>query len=110
METNDAANIFASLSQPTRLDVFRLLIKAGPEGMSSGDLGEHLGVKPNTMSVNLKQLLHSGLVRNQRHGRQIYYYADMNAVGGLLSYLLQDCCGGRPELCDAVINEVACSC
>ncbi|WP_319532275.1 helix-turn-helix domain-containing protein [uncultured Cohaesibacter sp.] len=110
MDTNSAATIFASLSQPTRLDVFRMLIEAGPDGMSSGDIGDRMGIKPNTMSVNLKQLLHSGLVRNERRGRQVYYFADMAAVGSLLSYLMQDCCGGRPELCSPVINELACGC
>ena len=110
MDIINATTIFATLSQPTRLEVFRLLIKAGPDGMSSGDLGVSLNVKANTMSMNLKHLLHSGLVRNERHGRQIRYFADMSAVGSLLSYLMQDCCGGKPELCDPIIKQIACAC
>ena len=110
MDTNDATPLFATLSQSTRLDVFRLLIKTGPEGMTSGELSTALDVKPNTMSMNLKQLLHSGLVSNERRGRNIHYFADMNAVGALLSFLLEDCCGGQPELCQSVIKKIGCGC
>lgn len=97
---------FNALGQETRLQVFRLLIKAGDDGLPAGEIGEQLGVRQNTMSANLNVLLNSGLVRNERHGRTIRYFSDFDAVRGLLSFLMEDCCGGRPELCKPVLDEV----
>ncbi|MCZ4287245.1 ArsR/SmtB family transcription factor [Hoeflea alexandrii] len=110
MESFKAVPAFSALSQQTRLDVFRLLIKAGAEGFLAGDLGEQLDVRQNTMSANLTVLLNAGLVRNERQGRTVRYFADFDAVRGLLAFLLEDCCGGRPELCQPVIDEIACAC
>ncbi|CTQ58183.1 ArsR/SmtB family transcription factor [Roseibium album] len=108
MDINEALSAFGALSQKTRLDVFRLLINAGPEGMSAGDIGEALGVRQNTMSANLSVLLQAGLVRNEREGRSIRYYADMDGTKELLTYLVADCCGGHPELCAQVMEAIAC--
>jgi len=108
MDRKDALAAFAALSQPTRLDVFRLLIRAGRDGMLSGEIGTALGVRQNTMSANLSVLLNAGLVRNVREGRSIRYFADLDGVRGLLAFLMQDCCGGHPELCQSVIEEIAC--
>lgn len=105
-----ALTAFSALSQPTRLDVFRLLVKAGADGMSAGDIGESLGVRQNTMSANLSILAHSGLIRKERQGRSIRYFAEMDGMRGLLAFLMEDCCGGRPELCQPLINEIACPC
>lgn len=110
MDKTCALDAFAALSQPTRLDVFRLLIRAGGEGMSAGDISETLGVRQNTMSANLSILARSGLIRNERRGRSIRYFADMEGLRGLLAYLLEDCCGGSPELCQPFIDELACVC
>lgn len=110
MDKNTALDAFAALSQSTRLDVFRLLIKAGDVGMSAGDISATLDVRQNTMSANLSILTQSGLIRNQRQGRSIRYFADMDGMRGLLGFLMQDCCGGHPELCQPVINELACAC
>lgn len=110
MEVNRALSAFAALSQQTRLDVFRLLIKAGPDGVPAGEIADRLEVRQNTMSANLAVLLNSGLVRNERHGRTIRYFADFDAVRGLLAFLMEDCCGGRPELCQPVIEAIACDC
>lgn len=109
MDRNDALNAFAALSQPTRLDVFRLLVKAGDEGMLAGQVSEALEVRQNTMSANLAILAQSGLIRNRREGRNIRYFADMDGMRGLLAFLMEDCCGGRPELCQPVIDEIACA-
>ncbi|WP_375263448.1 ArsR/SmtB family transcription factor [Palleronia sp.] len=108
MDKESALEAFAALSQSTRLDVFRLLIKAGEAGMSAGDIGTTLGVRQNTMSANLSILARSGLIRNEREGRSIRYFADMNGVRGLLAFLMKDCCAGRPELCQPVIDAIAC--
>ncbi|WP_089273931.1 ArsR/SmtB family transcription factor [Puniceibacterium sediminis] len=110
MDKSNALDAFAALSQSTRLDVFRLLIKAGEGGMSAGDISETLGVRQNTMSANLSVLARSGLIRNQREGRSIRYFANMDGMRGLLAFLMEDCCGGRPELCQPVIKEIACAC
>lgn len=108
MDINDALSAFGALSQKTRLDVFRLLLNAGPEGMSAGDVGEALGVRQNTMSANLSVLLQAGLVRNEREGRSIRYYADLDGTRDLLTFLMADCCGGHPELCARVIETITC--
>lgn len=110
MDKFDALNAFAALSQTTRLDVFRLLIKVGDAGMSAGEIGDTLGVRQNTMSTNLAILTRSGLIRSEREGRTIRYSADMDGMRGLLAFLMEDCCGGRPEKCQPVINELACTC
>lgn len=110
MDKLDALNCFSALSQQTRLDVFRLLVKAGAQGLLSGEIGEKLDVRQNTMSANLAVLLNSGLVRNERQGRTIRYYADFDAMRGLLGFLMEDCCGGRSELCQPVIDEIICAC
>ena len=109
MDKDSALGAFAALSQPTRLDVFRLLVKAGDEGMFAGQVSDALDVRQNTMSANLSILAKSGLIRNEREGRSIRYFADMDGMRGLLAFLMEDCCGGRPELCQPVINEIACA-
>jgi ArsR family transcriptional regulator len=110
MDKLDALAAFAALSQPTRLDVFRLLMTAGNDGLLSGEIGERLGVKQNTMSANLAVLARSGLVRNEREGRNIRYFADLDGIRSLLGFLMEDCCGGRPELCQPVIDQIANAC
>ena len=110
MDKLDALESFAALSQQTRLDVFRLLIKAGPEGMLSGEIGDALAVKQNTMSANLSVLLNAGLVRKQRDGRTIRYFISFEAIRDLISFLMEDCCGGRPEICAPLLNDLRLSC
>ncbi len=109
MDKSDCLKVFSALSQATRLDVFRLLIKAGADGLPAGEINERLGVRQNTMSTNLSILLQAGLVKNRREGRSVRYVADMSAVRGLLAFLMEDCCGGHPELCQPLIEQIACS-
>ncbi|MEI9902826.1 MAG: metalloregulator ArsR/SmtB family transcription factor [Asticcacaulis sp.] len=108
MDKDGALTAFAALSQETRLDVLRLLIEAGPEGVPAGDIGVKLGVRQNTMSANLAVLAHAGLVRTRREGRNIRYAADVETVRGLLDFLMRDCCGGRPELCAPQTSACGC--
>lgn len=110
MDKKNVLNAFAALSQETRLDVFRLLVKAGTQGLAAGEIAEKLGVRQNTMSANLSVLLNAGLVRNERQGRSIRYFSDFESVRGLLAFLMEDCCGGRPEICQPVIDEIAFAC
>jgi DNA-binding transcriptional ArsR family regulator len=110
MDKKRALEALAALGQDTRLDAFRLLVQVGPEGMPAGEIGERLGVRQNTMSANLQVLSHAGLIRSEREGRNIRYFADMDGLKGLLSYLLEDCCGGAPEMCQPVISKLTCVC
>jgi len=110
MEETQALAAFAALSQPTRLQALRLLIQRGPEGMAAGEIAEALAVKQNTLSANLALLLNAGLISNERQGRSIRYRADIEGLRGLLAFLLQDCCGGRSELCQPLLDEIACAC
>lgn len=110
MDILKATQSFSALSQPARLDAYRLLIKAGDTGVMAGEIAERLGMRQNTMSANLAVLLHAGLVRNERQGRSIRYFADFEAMRGLLAFLMEECCGGKPELCQPIIDEIACAC
>ena len=78
--------------------------------MTAGEISDTLGVRQNTMSANLSILSRAGLIRNRREGRSIRYFANMDGMRGLLAFLMEDCCGGHPELCQPVINELACDC
>ncbi|WP_417678327.1 ArsR/SmtB family transcription factor [Roseibium sp.] len=104
MKKELALDALAALGQETRLDVFRLLVKAGKEGMPAGAISDALDVRPNTLSTHLGVLSRSGLVNAERDGRSILYRADLAAMGDLVTYLLQDCCGGQPELCAPVLS------
>ena len=110
MDTKTACDIFSALSQPTRVEALRILIKTGANGMLAGDLGDLMEVRQNTMSSNLSVLLQAGLVRNEREGRSIRYFADFDGLRGVLGFLMEDCCGGTPDLCQPVIDEIACGC
>jgi DNA-binding transcriptional ArsR family regulator len=107
MDMTSATFAFAALAQPTRLEVFGLLVKAGPDGMAAGEIADALGVRQNTMSANLAVLLRAGLVTNRREGRTIRYHADIAAMAALIGFLVTDCCGGKPEHCAPLLNLVA---
>ncbi len=108
MDNSETLAAFSALSQQTRLDVFRLLVKAGADGVLSGEISGRLNVRQNTMSANLTVLLNAGLVRNERRGRTIRYFANFGALRGLLAFLMEDCCNGNPQICQPVIDEIAC--
>ncbi|EAR51685.1 transcriptional regulator, ArsR family protein [Oceanicola granulosus HTCC2516] len=99
METTEAATLFAALSQPVRLSVLRALICAGPEGMTAGNIAAAQGAKANTMSSHLSVLSAAGLVQSVREGRHIRYSARPERIGEVLSFLIDDCCGGEPGRC-----------
>ena len=108
MDKNFALNAFDALSQETRLDALRLLIQAGPEGLPAGEIGERLGIKQNTMSVNLQILAQAGLITSARDGRFIRYAPSYDAIQGVILFLMKDCCGGRKELCQPVLGQMRC--
>ena len=99
METNDAVKRLSALAQDARLEVFCLLVKAGPEGLAAGEIARTLKTAPNTTSAQLLVLSNAGLVRARRAGRSIIYSIDYEAMDALLVYLTEDCCGGRKEIC-----------
>ncbi|PBC06244.1 helix-turn-helix transcriptional regulator [Mesorhizobium sp. WSM3860] len=110
MDKAAALLALAALGQDTRLGTFRLLVRAGAEGVPAGEIASQLGTVQNTMSAHLKVLERAGLVRAEREGRIVRYVVDMNAFRDLLAYLMQDCCRGAPELCQPVIQAVTCKC
>ncbi len=99
MEINDATEILASLAQATRLDIFRRLVRQGPEGLAAGDIGEALSLAPATLSFHLNSLRHAGLVEPRRKGRQIFYAARYETISELMGFLMENCCQGHPEAC-----------
>ncbi|WBU65317.1 ArsR/SmtB family transcription factor [Paracoccus aerodenitrificans] len=110
MEQFMALESLSALAHDTRLDVFRLLIKAGPAGMTAGDIAAALEVRANTLSNNLNILSTAKLVRSAREGRSIRYFAEMETMRGLLAFLMEDCCRGAPELCQPVLDKIICDC
>jgi DNA-binding transcriptional ArsR family regulator len=99
METQDAVRSLSALAQDGRLEVFRLLVKAGPQGLAAGAIARQLETAPNTMSAQLLILSNAGLIRARRAGRSIIYAVDFDAMSTLLVFLTEDCCGGRAEIC-----------
>ena len=110
MDKKSALAALAALGQDTRLEVFRLLVRAGADGLPAGEIASRLGTVQNTMSAHLKVLDHAGLVRAERDGRVVRYVADMTGFRDLLAYLMEDCCNGAPELCQPVIQAITCNC
>ncbi|MBI1213893.1 MAG: metalloregulator ArsR/SmtB family transcription factor [Alphaproteobacteria bacterium] len=104
MDITTAIEALAALSQPTRLRAFRLLVKSGPSGLPAGEIAAKERVPHNTMSTHLNVLTRARLVHWKREGRSIIYTADLDRIRGLLSYLVSDCCDGRPEVCAPLIE------
>lgn len=91
--------------------MFRLLVGAGGGGVAAGEIARRLAVPPNTLSANLNVLSHAGLIRSRRAGRSIIYSAAYGRMEALLGYLMEDCCGGAPEICAPladIVNRAAC--
>ncbi len=99
MDSNDAITALSALAQATRLDTFRLLVREEPAGVAVGELARLMGVPQNTMSAHLAVLSRARLVRGERHSRSIVYRADLDRLREVVGFLLEDCCGGRIEVC-----------
>ena len=100
----------SALAHDGRLAIFRLLVKAGPDGMAAGDIARKLDTAPNTMSAQLLVLSNAGLTRARREGRSIIHAADFDRMGELLLFLTKDCCGGQAEICAPLAGVVASCC
>lgn len=95
MEIENAVAALGGLAQATRLQAFRLLVQAGASGLPAGQIGQSLGLPGATLSFHLANLKQAGLVTVRRDGRSLIYSADFQAMGRLIAYLLEDCCGGQ---------------
>jgi DNA-binding transcriptional ArsR family regulator len=104
MKKTRALAAFAALSQETRLDIFRRLIRAYPGTMPAGMLADELDIPASTLSTHLAILSRAQLVTAERQGRTILYAADTAGAKDLLTYLIKDCCGGKPELCKPLLE------
>jgi ArsR family transcriptional regulator, arsenate/arsenite/antimonite-responsive transcriptional repressor len=99
MKKHDALAALAALAQDNRLDVFRLLVEAGPEGMPAGSVAAALKIAPNTLTFHFDRLREAGLVTVRREGRSMIYAAQYDTMNALLGYLTENCCQGRAEQC-----------
>ena len=110
METHAAVTALSALAHEGRLEVFRLLVRAGGHGLAAGDIARATGARPNTLSSNLNILSAAGLVASRRDGRSIIYAAAYGQMRELLAFLMEDCCGGKPEICAPLAALVSSPC
>src|ERR1700726_2533317 len=96
MEKSNAVAALASLAQDNRLDVYRLLVKAGPDGLPAGQVAEKLGLAPNTLTFHFDRLRMAGLVTVRREGRSMIYAAQFDTMNALIGFLTENCCAGAP--------------
>ncbi len=102
MEKSNAIAALSALAQETRLDIVRLLVGAGPDGMPAGQISDRLGLPSATLSFHLVQLKHAQLVKCRRESRSLIYTAEYSAMNALLAYLTESCCQGNPAACGLV--------
>jgi len=110
MSDETLMNAFSALAQPTRLAVFRLLIREGPQGLPAGEIARRLDVPQNTLSAHLAVLARGHLVRSRREGRHVIYAADLDGVRRVILFLTRDCCHGKPEKCEALVDSLLPAC
>jgi DNA-binding transcriptional ArsR family regulator len=110
MKPKQALSAFGALSQQTRLEVFRQLVRLAPDSISAGDLAHDLDVPPSTLSTHLGILQRAGLVKSERRSRTILYSADLDGARDLVAFLVKDCCRGHPERCDRLIAAALPAC
>lgn len=106
METNSVITSFAALSQQTRLEAFRLLVRHEPDGLPAGEIARQLSVPHNTMSAHLSVLARAGWVVSQRQSRSIIYRADLLHMKETIQFLVRDCCAGHPEVCEPLMDAL----
>lgn len=107
MEPRNAVASLSALAHEGRLAVFRMLIQAGRDGLAAGEIARRLETPPNTLSANLNILFHADLVESHRQGRSIIYTARYEHMSSLIEFLMEDCCGGSPEICERLFAFLA---
>ena len=110
MKMKEALAALSALAQETRLTTYRLLVEAGPEGISAGRIAEMLAVAPAALSFHLKEMSHAGLVSSRQRGRFIYYAADFEQMASLMTFLTHNCCKGMPRECLTVMETALGDC
>jgi len=110
MEFESAVACLSALAHEGRLRIFRMLVQEGVLGLPAGEIARRLDVLPNSLSANLNILSHVGLVRSRRQGRSIIYTAEYDRMRDLLSFLVEDCCGGSPEICSPLADVIRTAC
>ena len=108
MRSTQIVRALAALAQESRLLTFRMLVRAGADGIPAGKIAEELEIAPATMSFHLKELSNAGLIQQRREGRSIIYSLNVEAMQSLLSFLVGDCCQGQPELCEPAFALINC--
>ena len=106
MNQENAIEAFAALAQESRLAVFRLLVREGPNGLSVGEISRRLDIVPSTLSGHLGVLKRAGLLSSTRHQREIHYAANLESMGGLIRFMLEDCCDGKVENCNEILSLI----
>ncbi|TJX46790.1 MAG: helix-turn-helix transcriptional regulator [Mesorhizobium sp.] len=109
MDERQALSAFAALSQETRLRVLRHLVIAGPNGIAAGAIAEKVEVSASNVSFHLKELERAGLVSVRRDSRSMVYRAEYEALSGLIRFLMEDCCSGKPEICAPALAPGCCA-
>ena len=109
MNESQAVVAFGALSQETRLRLLRMLVVAGPDGIAAGALAERADVSPSNVSFHLKELERAGLVTARRDSRSIIYNAAYDTLAGLIRFVMEDCCSGRPEVCAPALASSCCA-
>ncbi len=108
MDKLSATTVFESLSSGVRLDIFRLLVRAGPQGLVAGEIATTLAVPPTNLSFHLKALTHARLLSGVQEGRFQRYHANLVLMQELVAYLTAECCAGQPQHCPEICQPVAC--
>lgn len=104
MDQKQAIENFSALAQDTRLAIFRLLVRKEPLGLPVGEISRQLAIVPSTLSGHLGILKRSGLLKSTRHQREIHYAVNINAMGDLVRFMLEDCCDGQVENCPEIMS------
>ncbi|MEM8575092.1 MAG: metalloregulator ArsR/SmtB family transcription factor [Pseudomonadota bacterium] len=110
MDINEAVDALGGLAQESRLRVFRLLIRAGTEGIAAGEIAKAVGIPKNTLSSHLGILTRAKLIQARKEGRSIIYAVDFEGTRSLLSFLVEDCCQGDPSVCGPLIETTLAAC
>lgn len=106
MDERQALDAFGALSQDNRLRTVRLLVQAGPDGMAAGAIGEAVGTSSSNTSFHLAHLERAGLIQSRREARSIIYSTNVDGLTGLIRFLMEDCCRGRPEICEPALGSL----